>query len=155
MLIAGGMHTPKGGDVAIKGSLAEIYDPVTQKFTPTGSMADERVYFTATLLGNGRVLVAGGADLMDGIDNLATAELYDPATGEFTRTGSMAQGRAAHTATLLSDGRVLIAGGYGGGTSPLSSTEIYDPATGKFTAAARWRPPAAATRQCGWRTGAC
>jgi hypothetical protein len=79
------------------------------------------------------VLVVGGADLMDGIDNLATAEIYDPLTGKLTATGSMAQGRAGHTATLLADGRVLIAGGYGGGTLPFATAEIYDPATGHFT----------------------
>jgi hypothetical protein len=116
----------------LKSNAAQIYDPATGKFKPTGSMADARTKHTATRLKNGRVLVVGGADLSDGIDNLATAEIYDPATGKFTPTGSMAQGRAEHTATLLADGRVLVAGGYGGGTNTLSSAEIYDPATGKF-----------------------
>jgi hypothetical protein len=134
VLIAGGMETLKDSLIGVKAAAAEIYDPATGKFTPTGSMNDPRVYFTATLLDDGKVLVVGGADLMDGIDNLASAEIYDPATGKFTRTGSMAHGRAKQTATPLADGRVLIAGGYGGGTAPLTSAEIYDPATGKFTA---------------------
>ena len=132
VLIAGGLTTQSNG-VSVKSNLAELYQMGSHTFVATGSMADARYEHTATLLRDGRVLVVGGADMMDGIDNLATAELYDPLTGKFTRTGSMAQGRAAHTATLLADGRVLIAGGYGGGTLPLTSAEIYDPATGKFT----------------------
>ena len=117
VLVAGGMIVTADG-VRIKSNLAEIYNMGTHTFTPTGSMADARYGHTATLLTDGRVLVVGGADLMDGIDNLATAEIYDPYTGVWTRTGSMAQGRASHTATLLLDGRVLITGGFGGGTLP-------------------------------------
>jgi hypothetical protein len=134
VLVAGGMYRRSDG-ISLKTNAAELYNPATGKFAATGSMADQRFRHTATLLKDGRVLVAGGADLSDGIDNLATAELYDPATGKFTPTGSMAQGRAEHTATLLPSGRVLIAGGFGGGTNSLASAEIYDPATGKFSAA--------------------
>jgi deoxycytidylate deaminase len=138
VLIAGGMSRDTGNPAAPLGmphpvGLAEIYDPATGMFTKTGSMAAPRVMYTATLLLDGRVLVAGGADQMDGFGNLATAELYDPSTGKFTATGSMSIGRAEHTAALLTDGRVLVAGGYGGGTSPLATAEIYDPATGRFT----------------------
>ena len=132
VLVVGGLTTQSNG-VKVKSNLAELYQMGSHTFVATGSMADARYEHTATLLRDGRVLVVGGADMMDGIDNLATAELYDPLTGKFTRTGSMAQGRAAHTATLLADGRVLIAGGYGGGTLPLATAEIYDPATGRFT----------------------
>ena len=60
-----------------------------------------------------------------------SAELYDPAKGTFVATGSMSVGRAFHSATLLADGRVLIAGGHG--ALAMSSTEIFDPATGKFS----------------------
>jgi hypothetical protein len=133
VLITGGREKRPNGITLLRSQAAEIYEADPDKFTPTGSMADARAGHTATLLNDGRVLVVGGIDASDGFDNLATAELYDPATGKFTRTGSLAQGRAHHTATLLDDGRVLIAGGYGGGTLSLKSAEIYDPATGKFT----------------------
>ena len=75
----------------------------------TGDLTTARAEHTATLLPNGKVLVAGG----DGTGSLASAELYDPATGMWTATGSMATARVFHTATLLSNGRVLVAGGYG------------------------------------------
>ena len=134
-LIEGGLTVSSNG-VHAKTNQAEIFK--AGAFQPVGSMADARYEHTATVLNDGRVLVVGGADLMDGIDNLATAEIYDPLTTKFTRTGSMAQGRADHTASLLvkgeSAGRVLIAGGFGGGTLPLKSTELYDPVTGEFTA---------------------
>ena len=121
---------------------AEIYDPKTGAFTPTGSMATARGFHTATLLADGRVLVAGGdaAAWDDSGPFLASAEIYDPPTGTFTTTGSLATGRAHHAATLLADGRVLItggtpgqAGGNGSGTTSLTAAELYDPATGKFS----------------------
>ncbi len=133
VLITGGREKRPNGITLLRSQTAEIYEAASGKFTPTGSMADARAGHTATLLNDGRVLIVGSIDASDGFDNLATAELYDPATGKFTRTGSLAQGRAHHTATLLNDGRVLIAGGYGGGTLSLSSAEIFDPSTGKFT----------------------
>jgi hypothetical protein len=131
VLVVGGMATNAGG-VSVQSNQAELYRMGSHTFVATGSMAQPRSMHTATLLRDGRVLVVGGTDFSDGFNNLATAEIYDPLTGKFTATGSMAQGRASHTATLLADGRVLITGGFGGGTLPLASAEIYDPATGKF-----------------------
>jgi hypothetical protein len=86
-------------------------------------MAHARSHHTATLLSNGKVLVAGGS-------SLASAELYDPATGTWTATGSMALGRSAHTAKLLTNGMVLVAGGT---PNSLTSAELYDPASGLWT----------------------
>jgi hypothetical protein len=127
VLIAGG----SSGFAPVLG--AEVYDPATGLFTSTGSMATGRNNHTATLLQNGTVLVVGGLDTSHfPFVRLTTAEIYDPATGLFTSTGSMATGRDQQTATLLSSGTVLIAGGFNGFAS-VAAAEVYDPATGLFT----------------------
>ena len=95
-------------------------------FTATGSMTTARESHTATLLPDGKVLMAGG---FDGTNVIASAEFYDPAAGTFTVTGSLTVARVGHTATLLPSGKVLIAGGDGLGTA-----ELYDPDSGTFAA---------------------
>src|SRR5262249_50552088 len=95
----------------------------------TGSMHDARAMHTATLLSDGRVLVAGGDN--DGFGTiLASAEIFNPASGTWTATGNMTAVRKGQTATLLSDGRVLVAGGDNG--PRLASAEIFNPATGAW-----------------------
>jgi hypothetical protein len=122
VLVAGG----DGGNSGILSS-AELYDPASG-WTGTGSMTNARYFHTATLLPNGRVLVAGGVGTNG---PLSSAELYDPASG-WAGTGSMTNARTYHTATLLPNGLVLVAGGFGNG-SVLSSAELYNPASGTWT----------------------
>ena len=129
MLVVGG-----GGEGYASQKTADLYDPATGRFSRTGSMKTGRWLQTATLLQDGRVLVAGGSSPQDSVYN--SAETYDPATGTFRSAGSMGEGRQQHTATLLPDGRVFIAGGYwsdGQKWRVLSSTEMFDPATGNFS----------------------
>jgi hypothetical protein len=132
ILIAGGVRTE-----AVNGMLAsaELYDPANPGFAPTGRMTTEREGQTATLLHSGKALIAGGIRNFGFRETLRSAELYDPASGIFTSTGSMANHRQGHTATLLNDGRVLIAGGRGDGQQSLASAELYNPATGRFSSA--------------------
>jgi hypothetical protein len=116
---------------------AELYDPASGTWTATGNLATARYLHTATLLPNGKVLVAGGAGTGANPPPLATAELYDPALGTWTTTGSMATARASHTATLLANGKVLVVGGWnavsGSSAAYFASAELYDPATGTWT----------------------
>lgn len=135
VLVAGGATGVPG---MIGGTLiasAELYDPASGTWTATGSMIDARYGHTATLLGDGRVLVAGGWGNCKaaGCEALASAELYDPRTGSWSATGSMVTPHGGGTATLLPDGKVLVAGGWG--TSGVTtSAELYDPAGGTWTA---------------------
>jgi hypothetical protein len=97
-------------------------------------MTSSRTYHTATLLADGRVLVAGGGGDYTNREFQASAEIYDPQTGTFRATGSMAEARTYHQANLLADGRVLITGGFGD-LAPLASAELYDPTAGIFSPA--------------------
>jgi len=130
VLVVGGMDTQSHATAS-----AELYDPTTGTFSATGSLATARAFHTATLLADGRVLIAGGsAAAWSSGSPIRSAEIYDPATGNFTETGAMAGARTFHTATRLADGRVLVAGGDNGYQAEIASAELYDPATGVFTA---------------------
>jgi phosphatidylserine/phosphatidylglycerophosphate/cardiolipin synthase-like enzyme len=129
VLVTGGTTT---GDPSFDS--AELYDPATGKFTVTGSMGAGRTFQEATILADGRVLVTGGDahGWNYGGPFLASAEIYDPKTGTFTPTGSMAEALTNHAATRLADGRVLITGGFNL-LLDVATAELWDPAAGKFT----------------------
>jgi Galactose oxidase, central domain len=133
VLVAGGEEVNEGGFAVLLAS-AELYDPASGLFSLTGSMVTGRELHTATLMGNGKVLVAGGEDAKGYA--VTRAEVYDPGAASFIATGSMGVGRYGHTATALPSGEVLIAGGErideDGFDIALSSAEIYNPSTGRF-----------------------
>ncbi len=110
-------------------SSAALYDPATNDWTDVAPMASPRSNATATLMPNGKVLVAGGEAASGGIypTYLRTAELFDPASNTWSPAPSMAEERANASATLLSDGRVLVAGGTVDAFDSTASAEIYTP----------------------------
>jgi len=120
------------------GATAEVYNPTLHLFLPAGGLAVPRYWgHTATLLPNGKVLVAGGASCATPCAALASAELYDPATNKFSPTGPMLRARSFHAAVTLRDGRVLIVGGFDPASDArIASAELYDPVTNRFSAAA-------------------
>jgi hypothetical protein len=129
VLVIGGNTVNAGQDRML--SSAELYDPRTGSWTETGRLTSARSNATATLLDDGRVLVAGGVtSVLDGPDR--TAEIYDPVAGRWAATGSMSVGRSGHTATLLPDGRVLVVGGGCCDRPARASAELYDPASGTW-----------------------
>jgi hypothetical protein len=128
VLIAGG-DTGYGNGVMAS---SELYDPATGTSTATGSLGVPRYRHRAILLPDGRVLVVGGLNGSNNTQPLGSAELYDPASGTWTATGSLSSARRSSTATLLPNGKVLVAGG-DDGTTVLSSAELYDPASGAWT----------------------
>jgi hypothetical protein len=125
-------------------SSAEIYDPSTRKIALTGSLAAARHGHSATLSGNGKVLVVGGFSDITDIALVPTAELYDPISGTFSPTSSPNVARGYHTATLLPNGKVFIAGGEIPNITPnlgTASVELYDPSTGTFSPAGSMTTP--------------
>jgi N-acetylneuraminic acid mutarotase len=132
VLIVGGNTGGIGGDGVL--AISELFDPATGSWSKTGNLTAERYSHTATLLPTGEVLVAGGENQQNhyphlSYNDLYTAELYDSVTRTWTRTDSLVSARAGHTATLLPDGQVLIAGGAvvgpGYTTIELDSAELY------------------------------
>jgi hypothetical protein len=142
VLVAGGFASD-GSDT----NTADLYDPATGIFTPTGSMHDVRVGHSATRLRNGKVLVEGGTT---DTATLNSAEIYDPVTGTWSITASMKQPRQEHTAILLKDGTVLVSGGNvdrtpctdpNGCVNTVAASEIYNPSTGTWTTAGEMTIP--------------
>jgi hypothetical protein len=137
VLVAGGRN---GGPSA----KAELYHPSTGTWTRTGSMGTARYWHTATLLPNGKVLVVGSyppgtSDYATLLATLRSAELYDPATGRWSITGSMVDALYFRAVSLLPNGKVLAAGGMTYEGQESDHAELYDPATGT------WAPTAPMT----------
>jgi len=127
VLIAGGVACCDQG-VEFFTTSAEIYDPGTGVFQPTGSLVTARGFHAATLLADGRVLITGGFVAADQ-STTPSAEIYDPSSGEFTSAGAMQVGRVRHSAILLTDGRVLVLGGL----QAAAATDIFEPQTGRWS----------------------
>ena len=143
VLVAGGLD-PTGPDLssgqATSVADAFVYDPAAGTWAPTGSLSVARKGATATLLGNAKVVVAGGSGTNSptwgNTDAKASAELYDPATGAFAATGSMGTARANAQAVALAGGNVLVTGGFGNATGmATASAEQYNPGTGSWSPA--------------------
>lgn len=142
VLLAGGLGTGASQPGAFQLlSSAEIYDPATGTIAATGNMTTPRAFHTAALLPNGKVVIVGGA-----VD--APAELYDPSTGTFTAIAAPPIGpsRFYATATALTTGKILIAGGadrlfYRETVSPVLDAELYDPIHNSFTATGALQSP--------------
>jgi hypothetical protein len=128
LVAAGGINASGGTDVI---GDAELYDPAEGTFHRSSSTASPRIFHSATLLPNGKVLLVGGLGLSGtNAITLKTADIYDPNLDSFTATGEMTSARQGHTITLLKNGKVLVAGGKS--DAFLATAEIYDPSTGQF-----------------------
>lgn len=128
------------GGAVVPGSLlpdSELFDPVSQTWSASGSMSVSGFDQTATRLADGRVLVAGGKNPWAAGFRLDHAELYNPATGTWSATARLLVARFGHTATLLNNGKVLVAGGatndFGDSSLATAESELYDPTTGTWT----------------------
>lgn len=138
VLVVGGVQNLFGLYVLAS---AELYDPQTNSWSPAASLRTARVYHTATLLPDGRVLVVGGIEFYyTGYQRaLASAELYDPVSNTWAAASPLKVARGKHSATILADRRLLVMGGgatSGNGVSPTNTVELYDPTRQAWSAAA-------------------
>ncbi len=135
ILVVGG----RGLDALSTLTQVELFTPKTKKWSLAASLGQGRSHHTATVLADGRVLVTGGTTHDSSSDGaarfiaVASAELYDPAQNSWATVEPMHEARNGHTATLLSDGRVMIAGGAKEQRSHLASVELFDPASGHWS----------------------
>lgn len=134
VLVAGGIVIGSDGGPVASASV-ELYDPESGTWAATGEMAEVRYNHSATLLADGSVLVTGGWNSLIDPPPSSSAELYDPVSGSWSRTGQMITPRLSHTATLLRSGRVLVTGGWHDGQS-IGPAELYDPGKRTWTATA-------------------
>jgi hypothetical protein len=137
VLVVGGGTTREAGPATAS---AEIYDPASNTWRATAPMHEPRAYPTATLLPDGRVLVVGGETTYQAAGPvLGSAELFDPHAGTWTKTGPLVVPVYGHSATLLSNGDVLVAGGWisaSTSSSAIATAQLFDPRSDTWTAAA-------------------
>jgi N-acetylneuraminic acid mutarotase len=145
VLVAGGMSPPT---YSMPMTNAEIYDPVANTWTAAAPMTSARIYHTATLLSNGKVLIVGGTGGPAIPAPVDSAEIYDPATNIWSPAANLPAARTLHSATLLANGNVLIAGGWtpsGAGTPPPTTFAlnglVYDPSTNTWTVTGNLHAP--------------
>ncbi|MFN8516965.1 MAG: kelch repeat-containing protein [Chloroflexia bacterium] len=129
VLVAGGRGQEVSGAPTTS---TEFYSPATNTWAAGPAMHVARYAHSATLMADGRVFVAGGAPSGRLADITNAAEIFDPATGEWTPAAPMRTPRLGHTATLLGNGRILVAGGTMGTSSNSSLAEVYDPPTNSW-----------------------
>ena len=131
---------------------AELYDPKTRIWSAAGTLSTARWLHTATLLQNGKVLLVGGTSsdpnsVPGRFQSLTSAELYDPQTNRWAPAAKMLTARCLQSATLLADGRVLVAGGYQSLSETsgrvLATAEVYDPTSDRWTSVGSMPGPAA------------
>lgn len=136
VLIAGGFYDRDGETVFL--NTAEIYDPETGEFTPTGNMTSQRVSQNAVLLSDGRVLLVGG---WENSVRSSLLEIYDPETGTFSVAAHLPTHRDGTTSTLLNNGKVLVTGGIESRGVFLDEALLFDPANNSVTRAAKMNFP--------------
>jgi trimeric autotransporter adhesin len=139
VLVTGGTGALTNGTYPVLSS-AELYDPTTNSWSAAAPMSTPHSWHTATLLGNGEVLVAAGQDA-NGVSSVA--EMYDPTSDSWSTVASLSTARQRHTATLLANGKVLVTGGTVSSTATGGATagsELYDPSSDTWTAAASLQP---------------
>ncbi len=132
--LANGKVLVAGGQTIFDNTVntAELYDPATESFSPTGSLVISVEFPATALLPDGDVLLAGGySENESGAALVAGAELYNPTSGSWTPTGSLDEASDGLTATALDSGKVLVTG-FTASTGPGSTPELYDPASGSF-----------------------
>jgi hypothetical protein len=129
VLVVGGLNAARESSLT-----TEIYDPASGRWSVSGSVKIPRNFSAGVVLADGRVFVVGGAQSGKPKQNTRIAEIYDPATGLWMKGGKMKRSRYNPTATLLSDGRVIVAGGETKSANHQQTYEIFDPATGRFSA---------------------
>ncbi|WP_147439414.1 kelch repeat-containing protein [Corallococcus sp. CA049B] len=129
--------TGRSLDVAMAVDLRGMQGPVVVDpgWSSTGSMASNRMNHTATLLPSGKVLVTGGRSTYVQSTAMRTVEIHDPLSGTWAGVAPMAEGRVFHTATMLTSGRLLVAGGVTSTAEGVATSELFDPETGSWSPA--------------------